>query len=285
MNLLRYYLDWHNSPHLRTAFVIVSASLLVTLWHPGLWPWAAGLVGLNHLYLTVAGLWPRSQVIGANWISLPAPAARRGEIAITIDDGPDPRVTPQVLEILERFQAKATFFCIGAHAERYPELCREIIRRGHAIENHTQRHSVLFSFFGPFRARREIQDAQAALSRITGQAPCFFRPPAGLRNPLLHPVLVHLGLRQVSWSRRGFDTRQTDPEVVLQKLARDLKGGDILLLHDGNAARTRGGIPVILHVLPRLLEITARARLRAVTLRSAAQISAGENPPEPASLA
>ena len=106
------------------------------------------------------------------------------------------------------------------------------------------------------------------MTRISGQAPLFFRPPAGLRNTLLHPVLVHLGLRHASWTRRGFDTRETNPEVVLNKLTRRLKGGDILLLHDGNAARTIGGSPVILEVLPRLLDNLARANLRLVTLRS-----------------
>lgn len=267
MNLLVRCLNWNASPQLCAAALIFAGSLAITVWEPSLWPWTAGLVILNHVFLTAAGLWPRSQVLGANWVRLPAAAAQRGEMAITIDDGPDPQVTPRVLDILDRYDAKATFFCIGARCERHPELCREIARRGHAIENHTQHHSVLFSFFGPLRIAREIERAQDSVTRITGQTPRFFRPPAGLRNPLLHPVLVHLGLQHASWSRRGFDTRETDPEVVLRRLTRDLKGGDILLLHDGNAARTPEGTPVILDVLPRLLDDAARANLRPVTLR------------------
>jgi len=178
-------------------------------------------------------------------------------------------VTPQVLDILDRHQAKASFFCIGTLAARHSDLCREIIRRGHTIENHSQTHSRLFSLFDPWSIHREIRESQQTLTRITGCAPCFFRPTAGLRNPGLEPVLAHCGLRLCSWSKRGFDTREGDTDVVLARLTHDLKGGDILLLHDGNAARTKEGKPVILDVLPRLLAILAQANLRPVTLRSA----------------
>lgn len=269
MNLLGYYLDWKASPATATATLILAAAAALTLWHPALWPWAAGAVALNQACLTLAGLWPRSQVLGRNWAHLPPVAAARGEVALTIDDGPDPQVTPQVLDLLDRHQAKATFFCIGERASRHPDLCREIARRGHAIENHTQRHSPWFAFSGPFRTRREILEAQETLRALTGQTPLFFRPPAGLRSPILHPVLVQLGLQHASWTRRGFDTRQADPEKILEKLVRGLKAGDILLLHDGNAARTASGSPVILEVLPPLLKKLADARLTAVTLRAA----------------
>lgn len=269
MKLISCYLTWKISAATSMAAAIFMFSVALALWRPALWPWAAGLVGLNQLCLALAGLWPRSQLLGPNWVRLPMPAAQRGEIAITIDDGPDPQITPQVLEILDRHHARATFFCIGERARRYPDLCREIVRRGHAIENHTQRHSVLFAFLGPFRTRREIRKAQDTLTAITGQAPRFFRPPAGMRSPVLHPVLAHLGLLHASWSRRGFDTRETKPDVVLNRLLHGLKGGDILLLHDGNAARTAAGAPVILEVLPRLLDSVVRAGLRPVTLRSA----------------
>lgn len=249
--------------------VVLVGSITVTLWRPALWPWTAGLIGINHTILTIAGLWPRSRILGFNLLSLPPAAVQRGEVAITIDDGPDPEVTPRVLDILDRYHAKATFFCIGVLAERHPDLCREIIRRGHAVENHSQHHNVLFSLFGPLKIYREVQLAQSTLAAITGQSPRFFRPSAGLRNPLLDPVLSMLGLHLVSWSRRGFDTRETNPDVVFNKLAQGLKGGDILLLHDGNAARSPQGIPVILDVLPRLLDSLTQARLHAVTLRAA----------------
>lgn len=249
--------------------LVLVGAIALTLWHPGLWVWMAGIVFVNHMILTIAGLIPRSTLLGPNVTRLPDEAARRGDVAITIDDGPDPEVTPQVLDILDRHQAKASFFCIGTLAALHPDLCREIIRRGHTVESHSQTHNWLFSLFGPWSIHREIRQSQQALTKVTGHAPCFFRPTAGLRNPQLEPVLSHCGLRLCSWSKRGFDTREGDADVVLARLTHNLRGGDILLLHDGNAARTKEGKPVILDVLPRLLDKLAQANLRSVTLRSA----------------
>jgi peptidoglycan/xylan/chitin deacetylase (PgdA/CDA1 family) len=104
---------------------------------------------------------------------------------------------------------------------------------------------------------------------VTATAPLFFRAPAGLRNPLLQPVLSRLRLRLASWTRRGFDTVDSNADAVLAKLSRELNAGDILLLHDGHAARTRGGTPVIVEVLPRLLDALGTAGLHSVTLRAA----------------
>jgi peptidoglycan/xylan/chitin deacetylase (PgdA/CDA1 family) len=112
----------------------------------------------------------------------------------------------------------------------------------------------------------EISAAQATLHRITGRAPQFFRAVAGLRNPFLDPVLRKLDLRLATWTRRGYDTRTADADKVLQRLIKNLAAGDILLLHDGNAARTRKGAPVIHEVLPKLLEKLNALNLRAVTL-------------------
>ena len=104
------------------------------------------------------------------------------------------------------------------------------------------------------------------LAELTGQRQSCFRAPAGCRNPFLAPVLHRMGLTLVSWTRRGFDTRERDPARVLARLTDGLAGGDILLLHDGHAARTREGRPVILDVLPPLLERMQALGLRSVTL-------------------
>jgi len=229
------------------------------------------LILANHGLLTLIGLWPRSQWLGRNWTRLPATAAAQNLIALTIDDGPDPEVTPQVLEILERHGAKATFFCIGEKAARYPELCRDIVRRGHAVENHTQHHSHYFAFLGPGGLAHELQTAQTTIAAITGRTPLFFRAPAGIRSPLLDPVLAEVGLQLVAWTRRGFDTRVAQPTVVERRLMRDMKAGAILLLHDGNSARSASGVPVIVAVLPALLTAAAAAGLRTVTLAEALQ--------------
>jgi peptidoglycan/xylan/chitin deacetylase (PgdA/CDA1 family) len=228
-----------------------------------------GAVVANHAALAWAGLWPRSQLLGPNWTRLPARDGMPARVAITIDDGPDPDVTPQVLSQLAERGVRATFFCVGERVERYADLAREIVSRGHEIENHSQRHRHNFSLMGPDGMRAEVSRAQDSIARITGSTPCFFRAPAGLRNPFLDPVLTRLHLRLASWTRRGFDTVNTDADAVYRRLANPLKDGDILLLHDGNAARGRGGIPVVLEVLPRLLDALAQKQLRPVTLRSA----------------
>jgi peptidoglycan/xylan/chitin deacetylase (PgdA/CDA1 family) len=239
------------------------------LTSPRDWPWAVGAIAANHGVLATAGLWPRSRLLGPNWIRLPAASGARGEVAITIDDGPDPEVTPQVLEQLAMLRAQATFFCVGERVERYADIAREIVHRGHAIENHSQRHRHTFSLLGPGGMRDEIARAQHGISRITGNTPRFFRAPAGLRNPFLEPVLESLGLRLASWTRRGFDTVNGNADVVYRRLTHSLRGGDILLLHDGNAALGAAGRPVILDVLPRLVERLAAAGLSPVTLQAA----------------
>ncbi|HEX3847069.1 MAG TPA: polysaccharide deacetylase family protein [Steroidobacteraceae bacterium] len=260
---------WSPSPLLYATAAVHAGAAAATLIRPSLWPWMLGAVAANHAVLAAAGLVPRSRLLGPNLLRLPRDGNAPGRIAITIDDGPDPEVTPRVLEVLAARRARATFFCIGARVERHPELAREIVRGGHAIENHSQRHRHDFSLMGPARMSLEIEGAQATIARITGRTPSFFRAPAGLRNPFLDPILARLGLRLASWTRRGFDTVTASPDLVYQRLARSLESGDILLLHDGHAARAASGAPVVVEVLPRLLETAAARGLETVTLAAA----------------
>ena len=259
---------WRPSPLLTGSVVLHAGALVFAALWPAAWVQVLSVVLLNHALLAAAGMWPRSHLLGPNWTRLPADAAARGEIAITIDDGPDPDITPQVLEILARYGARATFFCIGVRAAQYPELCREIVRCGHAVENHSYAHRWYFQLLGMGALAREMQAAQTTLAKITGQMPVFFRAPAGLRSPLLDPVLARMGLRLASWTKRGFDTRRDDAEQVTASLLWNLQGGDILLLHDGNARRTGSGRAVVVEVLPRVLDAAKRAQLIPVTLRS-----------------
>lgn len=259
--------QWRPSPLLLASLGVHCAALAAVLARPAEWPWALAAVAADHALLGGAGLWPRSHLLGPNWTRLPA-AAGAHSVALTIDDGPDPETTPQVLALLGRYAVPATFFCIGERIERHPQLARALVQHGHAVENHSQRHLHHFSLLGPRALRAEIERAQQAITTATGRRPQFFRAPAGLRSPLLDPVLQRLGLTLASWTRRGFDTVDTRADTVFGKLARGLRGGDILLLHDGHAARTAGGAPVILEVLPRLLDTLLAAGLKPVTLRA-----------------
>ena len=249
--------------------IVIHALALLLLLHWRFWPLSLAVLAVNHLVLAVAGLWPRSTLLGPNQRRLSARATAAGQVALTIDDGPDPLITPQVLDLLDQFDCKATFFCIGERVTAHADIAREISRRGHQIENHTQHHPGSFSLMGPGGMRREISQAQAAIAAVVGERPRYFRAPAGLRNPFLGPVLCSENLQLVSWTRRGFDTVTSDPGLILARLTRNLRAGDILLLHDGHAARTAEGSAVILKVLPQLLAAVAGARLTPVTLSGA----------------
>ncbi|MDO5623736.1 MAG: polysaccharide deacetylase family protein [Pseudomonadota bacterium] len=279
MSLPQAFLDSPPAPrYMPSAFLWGSAALHVgallgVLLVPGAWAGWLALVVANHAAITGAGLLPRCRWLGPNLVRLPAAAAARGEVALTFDDGPDPATTPHVLDMLDAAGMRATFFCIGEQVQRHPALAREIVRRGHALENHTQTHPHAFSLHGPRRMAREVAAAQRTLAEVAGRAPRFFRAVAGLRNPFLQPVLVRHGLHLASWTRRAYDTRTSHAATVLARLTRGLAAGDILLLHDGHAARTPAGEPVVLAVLPGLIAALRARGLRSVTLAAACQVT------------
>lgn len=254
---------WRCPPLVAGSVALHALALPVLAAVPGLRAPALALMIADHAVLMGAGMLPRTRTLGPNLRRLPAGQNR---VCLTFDDGPDPEVTPRVLDLLDRHGARATFFCIGELVERHPELTREIVRRGHRVENHTHRHLNRFAMLGPGGLAREIDRAQGAIAAATGRAPELFRPPAGIRSPLLEPLLAKRGLWLASWTRRGYDTVRSDPERVLAALVRELSDGDVLLLHDGRAARTRDGEPVVLEVLPRLLERLEADGLDAVAL-------------------
>ena len=271
---------WRPTALIRGSVALHLGAAGVVLAHPALWPWGAGAVLADQLLLSGAGLWPRSRLLGPNWTRLPLPPGANA-VALTIDDGPDPEVTAGVLDLLAAHGARATFFCIGERVARHAALARAIVAAGHDIGNHTHRHLMRFALLGPRAIGEEIARAQEAIAAATGVVARFFRAPAGLRNPFLEPLLVRANLQLVSWTRRGFDTVNASADRVLGSLTRRLRAGDILLLHDGHAARTPAGVPVILEVLPRLLSALGAARLTPVTLGSALAHPGADPPAAP----
>lgn len=236
---------------------------------PDAWPKVLELLLADHAAMGALGLLPRSGLLGASISRLPDAAAARGEVALTFDDGPDPAVTPHVLDILDRYCARASFFCIGRRAMAHPVLVREIVQLGHSVENHSFGHATLFAAWGLSALRRDLLHAQTVLTTTAGAPPRFVRAPFGIRSPLLDPALAGTGLRHVAWTARGRDTVCGDPAVVLDRLTRRLAAGNVLLLHDGNSAVTASEEKVVLAVLPDLLAAIAARGLRAVSLRDA----------------
>ncbi len=259
---------WTPTITIRASIVLHLLLVVATLVFPDFWLRWLGLAAANHVLLGILGMLPRNRLLGPNLVRLPA-LYRHDFAVLCFDDGPDPVVTPSVLDILDRHGATASFFCIGSRAHEHPEILHDIVRRGHSVENHTYRHPLGFAAFGITGMRREIERAQASLAGATGRSPRFFRAPAGLRSPLLDPVLARFGLRYVTWTRRGHDTVCRDPGRVLRRLTTGLTAGDILLLHDGSCARTRDDQPVVLAVLPDLLAAIKARGLRAASLPTA----------------
>lgn len=257
---------WRPSPFLSLSVGLHAAGAATLAFAPSAWPWVGGILLLDHAAIGAGTVWPQSPFLGRNLVRLPEAEARAGRVALTFDDGPDPEVTPAVLDLLDRQGARATFFCIGRKVDAHPGLAAEVIRRGHAVENHTYGHPHTFGFHTRARMQSEIARAQDSVERATGRRPAFFRAPVGIRNPFLDPVLARMGLSLVSWSRRGLDTVRRDAAAVARRLVGRVAAGDILLLHDGSSARAEGGRPVVLEVLPRVLEALAARGLVSVPL-------------------
>lgn len=257
---------WQASPFLKTSAVLHAAAGIGAAVSPQSWPIALALVAANHGLITWGGLWPRSRLLGPNLTRLPAAAAARGEVALTFDDGPNPEITPHVLDMLDAAGAKASFFCVGVKARAHPALIRDMVGRGHGIENHTDRHPNHFAALGPRAMAREVVAAQHCLADLTGRPPRFFRAVAGLRNVFLEPILARHDLQLATWSHRAFDTVYGEPAQALRRLAQHRAPGDILLLHDGHCASTPSGQPIVLDILPVLLDELKRAQLTPVRL-------------------
>jgi peptidoglycan-N-acetylglucosamine deacetylase len=243
---------------LRLSALVHAAAVLAVALQPEGWGIGLAIVAANYVALGAAVFFPRSSLLGPNIVRLPPSAVARNEVCLTFDDGPHPDITPRVLDILDRYGAKASFFCVGERVAAYPQIAREIARRGHTVESHSHRHATAFALYGLRGLRREVQTAQDVIAEATGREPVFFRAPAGFRSPVLDPVLVALGLRYASWTRRGFDTVDRNAARVLRRLTRNLAAGDILLMHDS--------MPRVVDALPTLLaQIQARG-LKPVSL-------------------
>ncbi|MHB1927010.1 MAG: polysaccharide deacetylase family protein [Leptospirillum sp.] len=250
---------------IRLSGIIGMTAVILIMVSPERWGLAVSLILGNVFFAGFLVMCPRCMFLGANIVRLPEPAIGRGEIALTFDDGPDVRVTPLVLELLDRFKVKASFFCIGEKAAAHPEILAEILKRGHSVENHSYHHPNLFAFYSSSALKKEIVSTQKTFSK-NGIKARFFRAPMGFRSPLLDGVLRDCRLEHVAWTRRGFDTVWKRADTVFLRLARNLSAGDVLILHDGGSALTSEGQPVVIAVLPGLLERCADLGLHGVSL-------------------
>jgi peptidoglycan/xylan/chitin deacetylase (PgdA/CDA1 family)/ubiquinone/menaquinone biosynthesis C-methylase UbiE len=203
-------------PPLVKASAAVHAGAAALALAPGGWPWALGALVANHAVLTASRPVAAQQRAGPQ---RDAAAGRTTGVAITIDDGPDPEVTPAVLDQLDAAGARATFFCIGEFAQQHRRWCATSCAA--ATRCRTTATSTASFLAEGARARPNARSAGAAgAGRPERPRAALLSRPGRLRNPLLDPVLHRLGLHLVSWTRRGFDTREADPQRVLQRLTK-----------------------------------------------------------------
>jgi peptidoglycan-N-acetylglucosamine deacetylase len=187
-----------------------------------------GVAGLA----TVAGyntMSPTSQLYGRTFIGLP-----RGSrcLAFTYDDGPNDPCTWRVMEVLERRGVKATFFLIGHFVRQKPEIARALGEAGHAVGSHTWDHPNLI-FCSTAEVRRQLDLAQRAIFDATGIEPRLFRPPFGGRRPATLRTVRASGLLPIMWNVTCYDWRAKSAEEIVAHAARQIRGGDVILLHDG----------------------------------------------------
>jgi peptidoglycan/xylan/chitin deacetylase (PgdA/CDA1 family) len=180
-------------------------------------------------------------------------SSQKKSIALTFDDGPSPGSTEKILDILDKHQVKATFFCIGKNIKGNPDLLKSIHDRGHLIGNHSFYHGSLFDLQPAWRMRTELTNTDSVIFEALGQRPRYFRPPYGVTNPMLAYAIKQTGHLTIGWSLRSLDTVINDQQKLLHRIVRSIKAGDILLMHDR--------CDVTVEILPELLDHIVRSGL------------------------
>jgi peptidoglycan-N-acetylglucosamine deacetylase len=227
----------------------------------------AAAIGLVAGGLRYASRWPTSQIFGRTLIA----GADPSEVALTFDDGPNEAVTPKLLEVLARYNVRATFFAIGAYVREQPDLARQVLAAGHLLGNHTMHHPEL-SLQPAARIRQELADCNAALEDITGAPIRFFLPPFGARRPYVLRAARELGLTPVMWNVTGNDWKPIGHDRILANLEVGIernqgrRRGSNLLLHDGGHRAMGTDRMDTVRAVDRLLTARSGTPMRFVTI-------------------
>lgn len=186
------------------------------------------------------------------------------KIALTFDDGPHPEFTPKVLDLLKEYNAKATFFCIGQHIEKHPELFKRIIAEGHSVGNHTYSHSKSFGFFNTQKVVEELNKTIDVVKKLAGKQMNLYRPAFGVTNPMIEKAVRDLNVISIGWNVRSLDTTSRDETSVLNRVTSKITEGDVVLLHDTSQKSVT--------VLERLLLFLDEKKLESVSVGELLQI-------------
>lgn len=237
-------------PHAWAPLLLGSQLLGIAAWWQFGWTVGLPLLVAPHMAVLWGTFKPQSQLLCPVLTRLPT---TERAVWLTIDDGPSEQTLP-MLDLLDRHEAKATFFVVGERAAAHPELVQEILRRGHTLGNHSATHPVRsFWALPPARMRAQVERTQVILEGITGRRPRWFRAVIGMSNPFVAEALHRTGLTRVAWCARGFDAVVGDPQRVVGMVERHLCPGAIVLMHEGAAhGRNLEGMTLLLQRLDTL---------------------------------
>jgi len=185
---------------------------------------AAGAIAAGYQSMAPTGQW-----YGRTFTGL---ARGTKQLALTYDDGPNDPHTLRLLETLARHNVLATFFLIGRYVRQRPDIVREIVAAGHVVGNHTFAHPLL-TFKGSAEIRKELTDCRSAIQDAIGEHSNLFRPPFGGRRPAVLRIVRELGLKPIMWNVTGYDWNAPPAAIIEKKCAKQIRGGDVILLHDG----------------------------------------------------
>jgi peptidoglycan/xylan/chitin deacetylase (PgdA/CDA1 family) len=226
------------------------------------------MIGLAAAGLAAAGLAAHGTWHRNSWIFGPALNRLPGDgrdVSITFDDGPNPRATPLILDVLKKEGVQCTFFVLGRHAERWPDLVRRMADEGHQLGNHGYWHRKLHRR-SPAYVRDDLIRGTEAIVKASGVTPHVFRAPHGFRSPWVTPIASSLGQRTVGWSLGVWDSARPGAEAIASRALAGMRAGSILLLHDGDGYDADGDRLQTAEALPRIIEGLRGRDFRFVTL-------------------
>lgn len=216
-------------------------------------------------------VWLGSSIISLNYhvkAYCNNPLTTEKNIAITFDDGPS-ETTLLILDLLQQYNAKATFFCIGKNIERHPDILKRIDTEGHLIGNHSYSHSSYFDFYNKKRVTAEILKTDALIAKVTGKNTTLFRPPYGVTNPSISRSLKVTKHKTIGWNIRSLDGITKNENFIYARIIKRIAPGGIVLLHDTSTHT--------LLVLERLLQFLKKNNYTVVSLEQLLKIKAYED--------
>jgi len=251
--------------YLLSSVIVLTVSLLLVPYTFVSWILATMLLALA--LVSLDAFHPKVSLFVDSLCRIPQQPGEK-TIALTFDDGPVHPYTGQILDILDRYDVKASFFCIGENVRRNPDLALEIVRRGHTLGNHSQTHQSLL-LKGSRRIRRELEEAQRTIRQSCDIEPAFFRCPKGYKNPLLAAVLRRYPLTLAAYGYPIWDVQNPPAHELVERVLKRAAPGDIVLMHDGFPPDKPGKRDSLVAALPQIIEGLLAKNITPVTLEQA----------------